>query len=711
MSPQRRQRQGAWAARFTLGDALVLLWARTVALNRGRAILALPITFAGGTGLYFFWPVEPPLGITLFAFLAGLALFLWFGVVDISRNTVGWMRVALLLLALSAGHLSAQAGALSRQHDVLARETNPFKATSFVENLERRDEGIRLTLVGLVPERDLRTTLPDRVRVTVRKGGAAIMPGDRVSALMVLRPPPPPIEPGAFDYARQLYFEQIGALGFTLGEPDRLEGGEIPSLRIGLARFRVGLADRIQAQFGDPATGALAAALLTGERAAIPEPVLEDLRIAGLAHLLAISGLHMGLVAGALFFVLRFALALMPRLAVRYPIKKWAALGALMGGLGYLILSGASIPSQRAFIMVGVGFLAVVIDRVAISMRLVAFAAFLVLALQPDAILSAGFHMSFAAVAALVAVYESLRDRPDSPLNRTGQNRFVAYTVGLVLTSLVAGLATLPFAAYHFGRVSDYGLVANLLAVPLMGAWVMPTGLISLFAMPFGLEAWPLQAMGWGIDFIRGVAHWVAGLPGSEWGVKAASPTVLLALGLGLVWAVAWRGPVRFVSVIVFGFALGLWITTPRPDILISEDGGLVAVRGDDGGLVYSSLRRAKFTREQWQRHDGDIQNKRAGPARCDRSGCAFAGPAGQGISYVTDWAGLVEECRTAGVLITPLSVPARLCPDALVLDRWDMKEGGAHALRYTASGWVIDRAQDHRGDRLWSMSAPSSRN
>jgi len=698
----RRQADGI-SARFTLADALALLWQRTVALNRGRAILALPVLFACGTGLYFGWPVEPSLALNLLVLIGAGALFIWFGLVDSNPATVGWMRLFLGLMALSAGHLSAQSGALLRQHDILAAETKPFRTTGFVETLERRQDGVRLTLVDLVPERDVRGGVSERVRVTVRKGGQAIMPGDQVSALIVLRPPPPPVEPGAFDYARQLYFEEIGALGFSLGEPERIEGSAAPNARIALARFRVGLADRIRSHLDNPATGALAAALLTGERAAIPEEVVEDLRIAGLAHLLAISGLHMGLVAGALFFVLRFGLALIPPLAVRIPIKKWAALGALFGVMAYLILSGASIPSQRAFIMVGVGFIAVMIDRVAISMRLVAFAAFQVLLFQPNAVLSAGFHMSFAAVAALVAVYESLRDRPDSPLNRTGQNRFLAYAIGLTLTSLVAGLATLPFAAYHFGRVSDYGLIANLLAVPLMGAWVMPTGLVSLLAMPFGLEAWPLQAMGWGIDYIRSVAHWVAALPGSEWGVKSAPALSLLMLAVGLVWAVCWRGPVRFASVMAFGVALGLWITAPRPDILIADDAGLVAVRGDDGVLAYSSLRRAKFTREQWQRHDGDIANERAKSARCDRSGCVFEGPAGQRIAYVRDWAGLAEACRTAAVIITHLSIPARLCPDALVLDRWDMKAGGAHALRFTASGWIIDRAQDHRGARFWS--------
>ena len=475
--------------------------------------------------------------------------------------------------------------------------------------------------------------------------------------------------------------------------------------RIGLARFRVGLADRIRGHFDNPATGALAAALLTGERAAIPEPVVEDLRIAGLAHLLAISGLHMGLVAGALFFVLRFGLAAIPRLALTRPIKKWAAIGALIGVLFYLILSGASIPSQRAFIMVGVGFVAVMIDRVALSMRLVAFAGFLVVLFQPDAILSAGFHMSFAAVAALIAVYESLRDRPDSPLNRTGQHRMLAYGIGLVLTSLVAGLATMPFAAYHFGRVSDYGLLANLMAVPLMGAWVMPVGLISLLATPFGLEAWPLQAMGWGIELIRQSAHFVAGLPGSEFGVKLAPPVVLILTGVALVWAVLWRGPLRFVSVIGFGAALGLWMAAPRPDILISEEATLVAVRGADGGLSYSSLRRERFTREQWQRHDGDVANEAARAARCDGSGCAFETQAGEAVAYVTDWDGLAGECRAAAVIITPLSVPDHLCPGALVIDRWAIKEGGAHALRHTGLGWQVDRAADHRGARPWSKS------
>ena len=259
-------------------------------------------------------------------------------------------------------------------------------------------------------------------------------------------------------------------------------------LGVWLAELRQSITDRILTQLPGE-TGAVAAALMTGYQTAVPEPVMAAMRDSGLAHLLSISGLHIGLVAGLLFVGLRRALALIPPLALAHPIKKWAAGAALIGAFGYLLLSGAPVPTQRAFLMTGLMLVAVLLDRRAISMRSVAWAACAILLITPEALVGASLQMSFAAVVALVAAYEGTRDYRmrqrigSGPLRRAG-----LYVAGIALTSVVATLATAPYSVFHFNRLALYGVVANVLAVPLTGLWVMPWAVAAFLLMPFGLE-------------------------------------------------------------------------------------------------------------------------------------------------------------------------------------------------------------------------------
>ena len=225
--------------------------------------------------------------------------------------------------------------------------------------------------------------------------------------------------------------------------------------------------------------GAIGVALLTGLRGALPDQIWDQWAIAGIAHLLSISGLHLALVAGTLFFTVRIALALAPPLALRLPTKKLAALIALFGAFGYLLLSGAPVPTQRAFAMTALGLVAIMADRNPFSMRLVTWAAIVVLLLQPESLLGASFQMSFGAVVALIAVYETGVAR--RPAEAGGLDwRLLMYVGGIALTTLVASTATTPFSIYHFSRFPTYGIATNLIAVPLTGIWIMPWGMLGL---------------------------------------------------------------------------------------------------------------------------------------------------------------------------------------------------------------------------------------
>ncbi len=284
-------------------------------------------------------------------------------------------------------------------------------------------------------------------------------------------------------------------------------------------------------------SGGLATALLTGDRSAIPQTILDNMYASGLVRLLAISGLHVGLVAGIIFVVVRLLLVAIEPIALRHPIKKWAAATALIGFLCYLLLSGASVPTQRAFLMCSLVLLAVILDRTSLSMRLIALAAFVLLLLRPESLMGPSFQMSFAAAAALIAAYKVLRQ----PLTRLASGaslklRPLLYILGAAITSIIASGATAPFAIYHFNRFAEYGLLANLAAVPVTGLWIMPWGLLALLLMPFWLEQLVLVPMGLGLEAMDWISGSVAGLPGSVIHAGAMPPLVLAFIVFGGVW-------------------------------------------------------------------------------------------------------------------------------------------------------------------------------
>ena len=369
--------------------------------NRGRFALWLPVWFGIGIGigLYFTLPVEP----AFWPSIGGFALF-GLAALFLHRARGGPFFALLIAATVTAGFAAAQFRTDFVSAPVLEREIGPAAITARVLKVEPIGKGVRLTLDRILVQRRDFATPPDRIRLSVRSTKTQPLPGDLVSALAILRPPPAPSLPGGFDFARKAWFERIDAVGFSLGAVKIVERWTGGGWRIWFARLRLDLTQRILAGAGD-CIGPVAAALLTGERRAIPENTLAAVRDSGLAHLLAISGLHIGLVAGLLFFVVRLGLAMVEPVALRYLIKKIAAGSAILGAFAYLSISGATIPTQRAFLMVSIVMLAVMIDRTAISMRLVAIAAMAVLVLAPESLLSASFQMSFAAVVALVAVY------------------------------------------------------------------------------------------------------------------------------------------------------------------------------------------------------------------------------------------------------------------------------------------------------------------
>jgi competence protein ComEC len=424
---------------------------------------------------------------------------------------------------------------------------------------------------------------------------------------------------------------------------------------------------------------------------------------------LSISGLHMVIMAGAVFFTIRLGLAAIPAIALRYPIKKWAAAGAMAGALAYLLISGAAFATVRSYIMISIMFLAVLLDRPALALRNVALAALAILLVWPESLFDPGFQMSFAAVVALVSAYEWVRGREeDIPARspRTVLRTGLLFLGGIVLSTLVASLAVAPLGIYHFHNTQQFAILANLLAIPICNLLVMPAALAALVALPFGLEAGPLWAMGLGIDAMVWCAEAVAALAGAVGRVPAIPTYSFLLMLAGGLWCALWRTRWRLIGIAPIAIGLVLMPTGRRPDVLIGRDAGLVAVRAADGRLSALAGRGSSFELARWLEHDGDSRSPaeaaRAEAFRCESGRCT-ARVKGALLAVIGSPAALGDDCATAAILVLKFARPRGCTPAGVAIDVEDVRRRGAYGLYVDVTGVRVETVAGNRGDRPWS--------
>ncbi len=678
--------------------------------ERDRWFLWLPVFYGTGIGLYFSLPFEP--GFLAASMAVPVAFVVW---LVFRRGTLVVISAAAALL-VALGFAAAKARTWWVTAPVLERQINLVEVKGWVEIVEPRvGRGQRITLRvaairGLTAER-----LPHRVRVRTLVALPGLLPGEPIRLRASLAPPAVPALPGDYDFARSAFFQRLGAVGYALARPERDDTlGEAPfMLRVEaqIGRLRQSISQRIRLVLPGQ-TGAVADALITGERGGISAETNAAYRASGLFHILSISGLHMTIMAGAVFFALRLALAAIPSIALRYPVKKIAAATATVAAFGYLLLAGSSFATVRAWVMISIMFFAVLLDRPALALRNVAVSAMIILVVLPDSLLDVGFQMSYAAVVALVAAFEAIRARRRSQDTSSAPGQILSglmFFGGIVMTTLIASFAVAPFAAYHFHQSQQYAVLANLIAIPVCNVLVMPAALGTLVLMPFGLEAIALWPMGWGISAMTWVAEAVAAIPGAVGRVPAFPQAAFLMMTMGGLWICIWQTRWRLLGIVGVAGGLAYAPVMVRPDVLVGRDGQLVAARRPDGNLAALAQRGTQFELTRWLEHDGDVRSAREVAQaqtgfRCDSSGCTVL-VKGQLLSIVRQSSGLADDCRRAGLLILTMPKPAACRSDALTVDLYALRDRGTHAFYMEGGSVRVVTVADARGDRPWTAA------
>lgn len=675
--------------------ALLRLPLDALTAARGTLFPWIAVFLGAGIGVWFLLPWEP--GVTFYVWVAAAAL------AAVALRLTGPEAAgppAVALASLLVGLLAAGARAHLVDAPMLTfRYYGPVEGRLIAVDRSQTD-ALRLTLDRVVLSDVSPARTPLRVRVSLQEEPQDRVPepGETVILTAHLSAPEGPVEPGGFDFRRMAFFDQLGAVGYTRSPVLILEPATDGAQ--GISRLRLYLAAAMRAEIPGDA-GAFAAGAMTGDRSGISLETIQDLRDSSLAHLLAISGMNMAFLVAFVFGLIRGGVSLIPPLALRVNAKKVAAVLS-MGVAGfYLLLSGSNVATERAFIMVMVMLGAILLDRRALTMRSVAIAAIILLLWQPESLLDPGFQMSFAATVSLIAGFRAVEGR----VLRERLPRWSLPVFTLVMSSVIAGVATAPYGAAHFNRFTDFGLIANLLTVPVMGAVVMPAGAVAALLAPFGLAGPALWVMGLGVRWILGVAAWVASWEGAVTAIPEPQAVVLPLITLGGLWLILWRGRARLAGPAVILGALILWTQAPRPALLIAGNGALVGLLGPEGRAL-SVAKGGGFAAKSWLENDGDLAAQAEAVARPGFDGprgvrqFEVAGLHGVALAGKAGLAGLAEACATADLVILAAVAEARPEGCALI-DATSLRQTGALA------GWVeggrLVLVPTRQATRLWT--------
>jgi ComEC/Rec2-related protein len=696
-------RERARSARLHVHSVLVAIpTAFSNEIGRGTLFMLLPVFAGTGAILYFSFPAEPQLS----AILSGLTVLIGCHALAGARPM---MRLVLLLaISVVTGILFAKLETVRVNTRMLGSEVTTRIIGRVTALTKDAKGGWRLTMDVISTARPELRYGPDRIVISAKALPRALKIGDGLAGLVRLRPQSGPMRPGNYDFAFYNYYRGIGANGFLLGKAEMVhvsaDTGPTAAVLLTIANIRHQLTQRILRNIdGEP--GDIAASLITGQRDGISDDTNNAMRLSGLSHILSISGFHMALVAATIIGSLRAILALFPGFSARYPVKKLAAVIALIGSGFYLLLSGADVAAQRSFVMLAVMLLAISVDRAAISMRNLAVAALITIAISPHEILGPSFQMSYSATAALISFYGWWSKRRGKEQRRKKIHNYLLLAIpmkavnhigAIAMTSLVAGTASSIFAAYHFNNTAPFGLIGNALALPVISVFVMPFAVLGLLAMPFDLDWLPFTVMGHGIEVVIAIAKVVAShSPSGNLGLMPQATLLLMSIGLATIFVLSTR--LRLCGIPLLLAAAIFMMRTQEPDIIVAEGGKLVALRTLDNSLAINRPSGSAFTLNNWQQGygtSGVVKPFKAGNRleetqfECAEKLCIAREQGGLVVAYTDDPGQKVAACSEGDIAILAFATTEAACGDknVLVITQRDLALSGAAEITLHAS-------------------------
>jgi competence protein ComEC len=694
---------GGLQTRFALNFGKSSDWLE-LALERqaGHLALWLPVALGAGIAGWFAFPHQEQWIALIAGGLSVAFLGLALGRSKRAGQALFW---AGLCVAVGCGSVWGQAE--WARHIVLAKpQVVEFEARVLKREDQAAKNKVRLLLAPVT------ANLPPKVRVSLSPDGAS--EGLRKDAVIRLKarlmPPPRSALPGAYDFAPVAWFQQLGAVGQALG-PIVIVTPPPPEPQL---RDRLTL--HVKSQLEGSAAG-IAAAFATGDRGGISEADEEAMRESGLTHLLSISGLHVTAAVGAAMFLSLRLLSLFPVLALHFPILIISAGVGALTGVGYTLLTGAEVPTIRscvAALLVLAGFM---IGREALTLRLVATGALIILILWPQSLIGPSFQLSFAAITAIVAFHDGGWARRFFAAQEDGRLRRIARQIGaLLMTGLVVEIALAPIALFHFHKSGVYGALANLVAIPLTTFVIMPMEALALLFDTLGLGAPFWWVTGKAIGALIGLAHFVAETPGAVTRIPTMPTESFAAFVTGGLWLCLWRGRLRLLGALPCAAALATLPFLVPPDLLITNDGRHLALRGDDGGYAILRERSGDFIRDVLAEQgaveeiDALIENRR--DADCSADLCTVT-IRSEGRSWVigatrsahlVEWPTMIALCSRVDIMVSDRRLPKRCRPKWLKLDRPTLAKSGGVAIRFSPKPVVVAEppfASDHPWNEL----------
>jgi competence protein ComEC len=677
-------------------------------LERERGQLPPWFVVGLGTGIVAWFVLDQPRDWAAFLCLSGGLALAGFSLKGgRAERAAGWFGLAMML-GCALVWARANYVAAPRLQRPLVTE---FRAT--VERVETMTAKGTLRLTVAPTDR----ALPPRVRVSIDQDKApqGIAKGAQLQLRARLAPPPPMALPGGYDFARDAWFKQIGAVGKALGPVTVLQ----PARESGIDGVRDRLDRHIRERLPGP-NGGIATALATGDQNAVPVADADAMRRSGLTHLLSVSGLHIAAAVGAAMLLTLKLMALSERLALRLNLVLVAAGVGALTGIGYTLLTGAQVPTVRSCVAALLVLAGIALGRDALSMRLLAVGALVVLIFRPEAIAGASFQLSFAAVASIIALHSSAWARRVFSRRDEGlPARLGRALLAMVATGLAVEITLIPIALYHFHRAGLYGVLANIIAIPLTTFVIMPLEAGALFLDIAGLGAPLWWLCGQSVNLLLGLAHLVASSRGAVALLAAMPPWALGMMVAGGLWLFLWTSRARFLGVVPILLGATAAAASLTPDLLVTGDGRHLAVVDADGTPLLLRERSGDFIRQvvaQASGFDDDPQDLASRPfTACSRDSCVATIDRGgrrwqilaTRTSQSIEWQTLVKACAQADIVVSERWLPRGCTPRWLKLDRGTLARTGGVAV-YLMQRARVTTVAERVGQHPWAADVPA---